>query len=189
MRKDISYQDLQKLHENDDFIPYAILLFTQEWQVKRLEILDRDNFRCQKCDGFETIFRYDKLEWSNISGVLWTDTNKKERVSIIDRPSNHPDKPYNIQIHHKKYILNRLPWEYENDDLQTLCNYCHSDVHVTEVIPIYNEDGNLLSDYTSCDRCNGTGFMPEFKHVQQGVCFKCNGDRFSIKLFVNNRKN
>ena len=26
-----------------------------------------------------------------------------------------------------------------------------------------------------CDRCGGTGYLPQFRHVAGGVCFKCNG--------------
>lgn len=188
MQKKISYQELHKLYEKEDFIPYAVLLSTNEWQAKRLEILDRDSFRCQLCNGFETSSKNGKLEWNQVIFIFWTDLDKKERVSQPIKPTHTPDKPYNLQIHHKKYMLNRLPWEYDNDDLQSLCNYCHTNIHVTEIIPVYNEDGLLISDFISCDRCNGTGYMPEFKHYQQGVCFKCNGDRFSIKLFKNKFK-
>jgi hypothetical protein len=182
MQKEISYQELHKLYENEDFIPYAALLSTREWQAKRLEILERDNYRCQLCKGFETSYRNDKLEWYNVSFIFWTDLDKKERVSQPIMPTYTPDKPYNLQIHHKKYILNRLPWIYDNIDLQTLCNYCHAETHDNEIIPIYDESGHKLTDYSVCDRCHGTGIIPEFKHVQHGVCFKCNGDRFNVKL-------
>lgn len=27
----------------------------------------------------------------------------------------------------------------------------------------------------SCKRCNGSGYIPEYKHVQDGICFSCWG--------------
>lgn len=27
----------------------------------------------------------------------------------------------------------------------------------------------------SCKKCNGTGFIPEYKHIQDGICFSCWG--------------
>lgn len=30
-----------------------------------------------------------------------------------------------------------------------------------------------------CPRCNGTGSVPQFKHVQDGVCFRCGGTGMS----------
>jgi hypothetical protein len=26
-----------------------------------------------------------------------------------------------------------------------------------------------------CARCGGTGYLPQFKHVQNGICFRCHG--------------
>ncbi len=31
----------------------------------------------------------------------------------------------NLQVHHKKYITGRSPWEYDDEDLTTLCEDCH----------------------------------------------------------------
>lgn len=33
-----------------------------------------------------------------------------------------------LEVHHIVYTKNVLPWEYENDDLVTLCSSCHRDV-------------------------------------------------------------
>ena len=27
-----------------------------------------------------------------------------------------------------------------------------------------------------CDRCSGSGSLPQFKHIENGVCFKCRGN-------------
>lgn len=34
-----------------------------------------------------------------------------------------------LQVHHKVYINGRLPWEYSNCQLITLCDTCHSELH------------------------------------------------------------
>lgn len=28
-----------------------------------------------------------------------------------------------------------------------------------------------------CDRCNGTGRLPQFSHIKGGICFKCHGKK------------
>lgn len=198
--KELSLTELIELYKDDDFIPYAQYLRTHSWKSKRLEILDRDNFRCKNCGGYETkpikikvetpfgtaIGNSYSYDWDDLSCILWTDLSGNERFSELTKPQNKPDKPYNLQIHHKKYILNRLPWEYNNEDLITLCNYCHLETHQNEVIPIYNETENLILDYNNCDRCGGTGYFPEYKHIANGVCFKCGGARFSIQIINKN---
>ena len=30
-----------------------------------------------------------------------------------------------------------------------------------------------------CPRCGGTGYMPQYNHVEGGVCFRCRGTGFS----------
>jgi hypothetical protein len=31
---------------------------------------------------------------------------------------------------------------------------------------------------TPCARCHGAGGFPEYRHVQNGVCFRCHGSRY-----------
>lgn len=88
------------------------------------------------------------------------------------------DKHYHLEVHHKRYIYNRLPWEYKNDDLITLCNHCHTDFHQNNKVPVYSEDELIELEYEICDRCNGYGYLPEYRHVQNGVCFKCQGEKY-----------
>ena len=68
---------------------YSDLLKDPRWQKKRLEILQRDDFRCQSCD----------------------------------------DNTSTLHVHHLKYDNDLKPWEYENDDLITLCETCHEAYH------------------------------------------------------------
>lgn len=82
-----------------------------------------------------------------------------------------------LHVHHKFYIENKLPWEYENDSLITLCNWCHWDLHEKTNVPIYTMINGQLHDllYIPCKRCNGAGVIPKYKHVVNGLCFRCNG--------------
>jgi 5-methylcytosine-specific restriction endonuclease McrA len=41
----------------------------------------------------------------------------------------------NLQVHHKAYIVGRLPWEYDNQYLITLCGPCHAYFHATDKVP------------------------------------------------------
>jgi len=34
-----------------------------------------------------------------------------------------------LQVHHKRYIKGRLPWEYGTKDCETLCKGCHAELH------------------------------------------------------------
>lgn len=192
--KKISLSDLFDLYKDEEFIPYAQYLRTHEWYSKRMEILDRDNFRCKNCGGYETKNVKTKIltengtvekkyiDWVDTEAIIWTDINGKERSSKLHKPQGKPDKSYNLQVHHKNYIINKLPWEYDNGDLVTLCNHCHLEIHENEDIPIYNENGHLILDYINCDRCGGTGYFPEYKHVENGICFQCRGARFNVAL-------
>lgn len=33
----------------------------------------------------------------------------------------------------------------------------------------------LLAGPAACPRCNGTGYLSQFRHVEQGRCFRCQG--------------
>lgn len=72
---------------------YSELLKDPRWQRKRLEILNRDEFRCQACMDSEST----------------------------------------LHVHHKHYVKGRLPWEYEEFELVTLCESCHGDVDESEL--------------------------------------------------------
>jgi hypothetical protein len=73
---------------------YSELLRDPRWQKKRLEIMKRDDFQCQRCKATE--------------------------------------KPLNV--HHKKYLRNRKPWEYSDELLITFCEDCHKAQHPEKTI-------------------------------------------------------
>ena len=66
---------------------YNKLLRDPRWKAKRLEILERDGYKCTSCGS-----------------------------------------KYRLSVHHDIYDdIN--PWEYENENLKTLCTNCHKEHH------------------------------------------------------------
>ena len=65
---------------------------------------------------------------------LTTDEWKKKRVEIFMRDDckcymcGH-NNIKQLQVHHRLYKKGLMAWEYDNDDLITLCNSCHRKVH------------------------------------------------------------
>ena len=64
---------------------YSEKLKDPRWQRKRLEIMQRDKFTCQRCYDSETT----------------------------------------LHVHHRNYTYGKEPWEYESNELVTLCSECH----------------------------------------------------------------
>jgi hypothetical protein len=54
---------------------------------------------------------------------------QKKRLLILSRDSFTcllcGDKNTTLHVHHKEYLPGRKPWEYEDDNFQTLCKHCH----------------------------------------------------------------
>lgn len=88
--------------------------------------------------------------------------------------------PILLNVHHKNYILGRKAWEYKDSDLVTLCNECHLSVHNAIGVKVYTDENGFMKEVklTPCFRCGGTGYFPEYKNVQNGICFRCKGSRF-----------
>jgi 5-methylcytosine-specific restriction endonuclease McrA len=170
-------------------ITYGELLNSFEWIEKRENILKRDDNTCSKCNK-KVIEIIDGLSYRKLTEkekTEYLEQNKKEKAEMIEKVGfsfrfqdpNETLVPLTLQAHHKYYILNRLPWEYKNDALTTLCRECHQDIHNDKIIPVYKTDElkeNLK--FTPCERCNGSGYLNQYHYVQNGICFLCNGKRF-----------
>lgn len=183
----IAYSDLIKKYPSSESIPYSELIQSREWFAKRETIIVRDNHHCTICGKSSTV---DHPHYNPNTGVreyiMFTDiypTTQDESGNIIESDIpiiDYLDKPYSLHVHHKYYILDRLPWEYPDVDLVTLCNWCHWQFHGENIVPVYRNSGNKLEqiNLTPCSRCHGAGLFPEYSHVQSGVCFKCKGKRY-----------
>ncbi len=84
----------------------------------------------------------------------------------------------NLHVHHKYYQIGKLPWEYPNEALVTLCWDCHETLHKNLHIPLINELGLRIGKLRPCSRCFGAGSFPEFSHIQNGICFRCYGAKY-----------
>lgn len=67
---------------------------------------------------------------------LW----QKKRLDILNRDNFTcqvcSDTETELHIHHKEYINGRKPWEYEDDNFQTLCKHCHVITETYKDIPV-----------------------------------------------------
>ena len=81
-----------------------------------------------------------------------------------------------LNIHHTYYIEGHKPWEYDNEALVTLCEDCHKKRHETSDAPLYDSNKRLINNLIRCDRCGGSGYLPQYSHVEHGRCFKCGGE-------------
>jgi 5-methylcytosine-specific restriction endonuclease McrA len=65
---------------------------------------------------------------------LLQDPKWKIKASFIRKRDNHTccrcgKKSHRLQVHHIKYIDGLMPWEYENELLESLCSTCHKKEH------------------------------------------------------------
>jgi 5-methylcytosine-specific restriction endonuclease McrA len=147
---------------------------TQEWLSKRNQILTRDNFTCQTCGTFNPsegwVSVYNKRD--NDLELHYYDSNTCEYIISSQKSGITLTIDYGwgiwlvtpiLQIHHKKYINGKQLWEYENDDLITLCNECHNETHKKNKIPIFDKDNNLIENKLFTPEDNSTGRKHNFK--------------------------
>jgi len=80
-----------------------------------------------------------------------------------------------LHVHHPYYQETKLPWEYPETVLQSLCWKCHMNLHTEMKIEWMDALGRFKGELSPCPRCAGAGTIPEYDHVQNGICFKCHG--------------
>lgn len=80
-----------------------------------------------------------------------------------------------LEVHHKCYRKNQVIWNQDDCEYITLCNICHEIVHNNQLIPFYNEQGQIIQFMTPCLKCHGTGYLKQYNHISNGICFSCNG--------------
>ena len=92
-----------------------------------------------------------------------------ERLNIANwECENCGDKSNQLHVHHRQYFKGKKPWEYENEQLEVLCETCHESAHamieMTKQILSYSNHSdifNLLIGYSDeeiiskvSDHCN-----------------------------------
>lgn len=106
--------------------------------------------------------------------IIFNITFGSRVISMRFQLSSFPLKGLNV--HHTYYTKGHKPWEYEDDSLVTLCEDCHKKRHTTSRIPLFDQDKKLISNLFPCGRCGGSGYLPQYSHVEHGICFKCYGE-------------
>ena len=164
---------------------YATLLNSDEWKAKKNTILKRDSYKCTKCNLPESTW----VPHSGASGGRNVLIIENEPVTDFPKTVEIVNNPIYLHIHHKFYVIeNRVladPWDYKDEDLITVCNKCHEQIHREEKVPIYQrklKEFVETNEYKLCPRCGGEGYLPEYSHVQNGICFKCEG-KSVFKIF------
>lgn len=84
----------------------------------------------QSGTGFFILSMANTTYSEKLKSPLW----QKKRLEILNRDNFTcvlcSDTETELHIHHNEYISGKKPWEYENDNFQTLCKHCHA---ITEV--------------------------------------------------------
>jgi hypothetical protein len=173
---------IKKGYKSIKQIPYEELLNTREWFVKRIHILNRDNFFCKSCGAGEGEYEQENLyfipyeQYPCDSDMFAIKLEEGYKIFEYAIAGNSRYQIY-LHVHHKYYIADRLPWDYPDEALITMCSKCHYEFHQNNVVDIFDKNGRRMI-LTPCHRCNGAGIFPEFTHVIGGLCFRCKGAKF-----------
>lgn len=149
-------------------IDYFDLLTCDEWKFRREEILKRDNYKCTKCNKTKTIS-------GNFQG-------KSIHYHLIENVIYQSETYISLHVHHMLYIYNRLPWDYKDKYLVTLCNICHKNFHYENNVEVWDEHELNKMEIGFCERCSGDGYIEAYRKIQNGICFKCRGYGYDRKL-------
>lgn len=84
-----------------------------------------------------------------------------------------------LHVHHTYYQAGKLPWEYPDESLKTVCWKCHEQIHAEQKIPCLDANYNLIMDLTPCGRCLGAGYLFDFDHLEDVICSECWGKRYN----------
>jgi hypothetical protein len=205
------YSNVIQLYGEDELPIYAHQLMNPLWHERRLNIFTQKGYKCENCEKFGTVqfiiaigpnrsqsltFSLERFvrnqHWQNSRKILDAiDYFKSLNLPAINLDwsligSEEEGGPIVLHLHHQYYILGRLAWEYDDDCFKVLCKDCHSTLHQTESVPVYESEEDFSEGMCSaeihvesCNRCAGEGYIEMYKHVMDGICFKCWGDGFT----------
>lgn len=180
---ELTYSQLLSQYIFEKNIPYYALLNCYEWRKFRLEIIERDDYKCCQCNKYGTVSKYQ-------GGITASHfyVEEVEHENLYDEDDNYltsysytvlipaPESVV-LHVHHTYYLFDKQPWDYPYDSLVTICSECHFELHKKTRIRWFDSENN--SKYlTPCPRCSGAGILPEYLHVQNGTCFYCKGNMY-----------
>lgn len=102
---------------------------------------------------------------------------QKKRLEIMERDEFSCQCCYEteseLNVHHRKYIKDKKIWEYNNDQLVTLCDNCHKEVHITK-----DRINDLISDIPEI-------FLDKFLDILPSIISLDPGKQHALKEFIN----
>jgi hypothetical protein len=175
MKRDnpIKYSDLL-LELPNSLITYQDLLSTEEWRNFRNNIVKSALFICKCCNKRQT-----ENAWEvNGNGSVGPVYVYRDIFGDAQYTGDH----IRLNVHHKYYVKDQLPWEYPESALISVCAICHQKIHENEAIPVYAsvllKD---LEDVDYCTICEGSGYRDKYHYYLNGICFHCDGQGFHYK--------
>lgn len=109
---------------------------------------------------------------------------QKKRLVILQRDDFKccmcSDTESTLHVHHKNYIWGKNPWEYDDDNFQTLCELCHKAVEKIKVeacflTPIssykvdYPEEGITYLNMSTWSAEEGVAYVQVFRHFKNDL--------------------
>lgn len=164
---------------------YALVV-KKEKEIQQIDLMeseylpDTDNAHSTYNSNSRQVY----FSWSDYAADLQSYEWKEKRKSVLKRDKNRcrccGQVGSIMNVHHRYYIHGHHAWEYDDSALVSLCSNCHKTEHQNPDVKIYGEiDGKLVDEHlTPCSRCGGAGYFPEFRHIEEGLCFRCHGRRY-----------
>jgi len=157
-------------------------LKSNNWAILHIDDIGREVLILDGKKGFvnSAIFvteSDDKITLENLKFALQNDEKipKGKQLICFTENISEKDKFPDLNIHHKYYVAGSKAWEYKDEALITMCCDCHQKEHQNQTIPVYNHLWQVLYNAKICEKCNGSGFLPEFHYYENGICFRCGG--------------
>lgn len=99
---------------------------------------------------------------------------------------------HRLEVHHVFYIRGRKAWEYPLEAFMTFCRDHHRAAH-DKPTPVFQDDGDITygpnavvidiipprgrgQRFEICIKCDGVGILPQYDHIEAGMCFACHGE-------------
>jgi len=123
-----------------------------------------------------------KLEFQSIDFNKW-EIDRQGYYLVSNSSIREFIKSQYLHVHHLCYRKSVQMWNQNDDEYITLCNICHRIVHENQLIPYYNEVGDIYQYMTPCWKCGGQRYLECYKNILNGVCFACDGNGYqSLKI-------
>tara|TARA_B100000945_G_scaffold214469_1_gene172773 strand:+ start:822 stop:1286 length:465 start_codon:yes stop_codon:yes gene_type:complete len=127
-------------------------------------------------NGYQQFYDYSKNSWQwvhrEVASIMNGPIPKNHEVHHIDhnKRNNNPD---NLQVLHRE--------EHQELHRKARLNTLDTVIRARLITDINNGDYNNIKKMLNllnnavCSKCGGRGYLAEYKHIQEGVCFNCKG--------------